>query len=163
MIWKICPRPSRSVPLIVAASVPSASRATTVVNAPNPDIQSRMRPGGYHSRSGATLDAPLADETLLVAGRPSKTKCPSHQAGVATATRGNRTTRKTYGNLWIGGMHAADQSKFLANDVGQQAEETRALDRAREFALLLGRHGGDAARHDLAALGDVTHQQLGIL
>src|SRR5436309_11459022 len=60
-------------------------------------------------------------------------------------------------------MHAAHQSKFLANDVGQQAEETRALDRAREFALLLGRHGGDAARHDLAALGDVAHQQLGIL
>src|SRR5213595_810797 len=53
--------------------------------------------------------------------------------------------------------------EFLANDVGQQAEETRALDRAREFALLLGGHGGDAARHDLAALGNVTHQQLGIL
>src|SRR5262249_55961688 len=26
-----------------------------------------------------------------------------------------------------------------------------------------GGHRGDAARHDLAALGDVTHQQLGIL
>src|SRR6202163_286735 len=52
---------------------------------------------------------------------------------------------------------------FLANDVRQQTEETRALDGAREFTLLLGGDGGDAARHDLAALGDVTHQQLGIL
>src|SRR5471032_3287173 len=52
---------------------------------------------------------------------------------------------------------------FLTNDVRQQTEETRALDGAREFALLLGGDGGDAARHDLAALGHVTHQQLGIL
>src|SRR5690242_15988629 len=51
----------------------------------------------------------------------------------------------------------------LANDVGQQAEEARALDGARELTLLLGGDGRDAARHDLAALGDVTHQQLGIL
>src|SRR5919108_380948 len=53
--------------------------------------------------------------------------------------------------------------RVSANDVRQQAEETRALDGAREFALLLGGHRRDAARHDLAALGDVTHQQLGIL
>src|SRR6202790_3651010 len=51
----------------------------------------------------------------------------------------------------------------LANNVRQQAEEPRALDGAGEFTLLLGGDGGDAARHDLAALGDVTHQQLGIL
>src|SRR6476661_3829352 len=53
--------------------------------------------------------------------------------------------------------------RSLAYDVRQQAEETGALDGAREFALLLGGNGGDAARHDLAALGDVSHQQLGIL
>src|SRR5580704_10399742 len=53
--------------------------------------------------------------------------------------------------------------KILPDHVRQQAEETRALDGAREFTLLLGGDGGDAARHDLAALGDVTHQQLGIL
>src|SRR4030081_876510 len=52
---------------------------------------------------------------------------------------------------------------FLANDVRQQTEETRALDGAGELTLLLGGDGGDAARHDLAALGDLTHQQLGIL
>jgi hypothetical protein len=33
-----------------------------------------------------------------------------------------------------------------ANDVRQQTEETRALDGAREFALLLGGDGGDAAQ-----------------
>src|SRR6476660_5435556 len=65
-------------------------------------------------------------------------------------------------NSQVRGANAADQSA-LANDVGQQAEEARALDGARELTLLLGGHGGDAARHDLAALGDVTHQQLGIL
>src|SRR6266849_2290593 len=52
---------------------------------------------------------------------------------------------------------------LLANNVRQQTKETRALDGAGEFALLLGGDGGDAARHDLAALGHVTHQQLGIL
>src|SRR5262245_24273787 len=52
---------------------------------------------------------------------------------------------------------------FLTNDVRQQAEEAGALDGARELALLLGGHRRDAARHDLAALGDVTHQELGIL
>src|SRR3981081_2905581 len=51
----------------------------------------------------------------------------------------------------------------LSDNVRQQTEETRALDGAREFTLLLGGDRGDAARHDLAALGHVTHQQLGIL
>src|SRR4051794_5602608 len=51
----------------------------------------------------------------------------------------------------------------LADHVRKQTEKARALDGAREFALLLGGDGGDAARHDLAALGNVTHQQLGIL
>src|SRR5579864_7557369 len=66
-------------------------------------------------------------------------------------------------NYSIRGVVAADRKQVLANDVGKQAEETGALDGAREFALLLGGNRGDAARHDLAALGDVTHQQLGIL
>src|SRR3954464_5997494 len=57
----------------------------------------------------------------------------------------------------------APRNDALADHVGKQTEETRALDGAREFALLLGGDRGDAARHDLAALGDVTHQQLGIL
>src|ERR1700732_3847736 len=52
---------------------------------------------------------------------------------------------------------------LLADHVRQQTEKARGLDGAREFALLLGGNGGDAARHDLAALGHVTHQQLGIL
>src|SRR5579871_5883459 len=58
---------------------------------------------------------------------------------------------------------AAADRQSLANDVRQQTEKTRALDGARQFALLLGGHSRDAARHNLAALGDVTHQQLGIL
>src|ERR1700694_3212100 len=66
-------------------------------------------------------------------------------------------------------MKSCDRAKhaaiadFLPDNVRQQAEETRALDGAREFTLLLGGDGGDAARHDLAALGHVAHQELGIL
>src|SRR5579871_5682302 len=51
----------------------------------------------------------------------------------------------------------------LADHVRQKAKEPRALDGAGELALLLGGDRGDPARHDLAALGHVTHQQLGIL
>src|SRR5215813_14110635 len=47
--------------------------------------------------------------------------------------------------------------------IGQEPQETRALDRLRELALLLGRHRGDAAWHDLAALGHVALQQAGVL
>src|SRR5438105_5159465 len=63
----------------------------------------------------------------------------------------------------IGGTQAAADQGFLPDNVRQQTKETRALDRAREFTLFLGGNRGDAARHDLAALRDVTHQQLGIL
>src|SRR2546423_11925168 len=60
--------------------------------------------------------------------------------------------------------HACHRSpELLTNDVGQQAEETRALDRAREFALLLGRDGGDAAPADLASARAGTRHKLWIL
>src|SRR5665213_1000232 len=52
---------------------------------------------------------------------------------------------------------------LLAQAVGQEAEEARALDRLRQFALLLGGYRGDAARHDLAALRDKALQQLHVL
>src|SRR5258706_14222761 len=64
--------------------------------------------------------------------------------------------------ILTGGTHAVDRG-LLPGHVRQQTEETRAVDGAREFTLLLGGDGGDAARHDLAALGHVTHQKLGIL
>src|SRR6185312_445058 len=52
---------------------------------------------------------------------------------------------------------------LLAQRIGQEAQEARTLDRLRELALLLGRDRGDAARHDLAALGDEALQQLHVL
>ena len=55
------------------------------------------------------------------------------------------------------------QSPALADHVGQQAEEARALDRLGEFALLGRRDRGDARGHDLAALGDVARQQARVL
>src|SRR5580704_7678418 len=52
---------------------------------------------------------------------------------------------------------------LLLHDVGEQGEEARTLDRLGQFALLQRRNRGDAAGHDLAALGDVALQQLHIL
>src|SRR4029077_2790837 len=40
--------------------------------------------------------------------------------------------------------------------VRQQRQETRALDRDRELALVEGLRSRDAARHDLAGLGDIA-------
>src|SRR5450759_5754049 len=59
--------------------------------------------------------------------------------------------------------HATDPRRGSANDIRQQAEEARAFDRLRQFALLLGRYRGDAARNDLAALRHVALQQLDVL
>ncbi len=63
---------------------------------------------------------------------------------------------------FISGSHAAARFALL-DHVRQQAEEARALDRLRELALLFRRNGGDAARYDFAALGDVTLQELHVL
>src|SRR6266849_962281 len=52
---------------------------------------------------------------------------------------------------------------LLLHAVGQEAEIAGALDRLRQLALLFGRDRGDAARHDLAALGDEALQQLHVL
>src|SRR6185312_10973646 len=51
----------------------------------------------------------------------------------------------------------------LADHVGQEPDEAAALDRLGELALLLGRDRGDAGRHDLAALRDVTLKELHVL
>src|SRR6185312_7312978 len=51
----------------------------------------------------------------------------------------------------------------LLHDIGKQRHEAGALDRVRQFALILSRDCGDARRDDLAALGDVTLQELHIL
>src|SRR5258708_29799255 len=69
---------------MVAASVPTVSRAAIVVIATKPAIQSRMRPTGYHSRSGAAGEAPSPHEASLFAGRANEARGPSHQAGSAT-------------------------------------------------------------------------------
>src|SRR5213594_3905297 len=52
---------------------------------------------------------------------------------------------------------------LLLHGIGQEAEEAGALDGLGEDALLLGGDRGDAARHHLAALGDVALQQLHVL
>ncbi|EAS50166.1 hypothetical protein SI859A1_01529 [Aurantimonas manganoxydans SI85-9A1] len=51
----------------------------------------------------------------------------------------------------------------LLQDVGQKAEEARALDGLGKSPLVLLRHGRDARRHDLATLGNVALQQAHVL
>src|SRR3984957_10384259 len=51
----------------------------------------------------------------------------------------------------------------LLHDIGQQRHEAGALDGVGQNALLLVADGGDAAGHDLAALGNIALQQLHIL
>src|SRR5271168_283982 len=48
-------------------------------------------------------------------------------------------------------------------DVGQQRQEAGALDRLRQFALLAGGDGGDAAGHDLAPFREEAGQQANVL
>src|SRR5215471_21414459 len=62
---------------------------------------------------------------------------------------GTRSSRMTF----IG------MASSLGDQVRQQAQEAGALDRLCEFTLLLGRHGGNAAGHDLAAFGNEALQQ----
>src|ERR1700759_2896342 len=57
----------------------------------------------------------------------------------------------------------AGQIWVLRDRVRHDADEAGALDRLGEGALLEGRHRGDAGRHDLAALGNVTLQQADVL
>src|ERR1700757_3213833 len=54
-------------------------------------------------------------------------------------------------------------ARSLRDHVGEERQEAGALDRLGELALLLGRHRRDAARHDLAALGDEALEQLHVL
>src|SRR5260221_14502348 len=51
----------------------------------------------------------------------------------------------------------------LLDQVGQERQIARPLDRAGELALLLGGDRGDPARHDLAPLGNEALQQLHVL
>src|SRR5476651_2773591 len=67
---------------------------------------------------------------------------------------GTRSSRMTF----IGMVRS-----FLGDHVGEERQEAGALDRLGEFALLLGRDRGDAARHDLAALRDEALQEPHVL
>src|SRR3546814_14838188 len=49
------------------------------------------------------------------------------------------------------------------DDERQQGQVAGALDGLGQFALLLGRHRGDARGHDLAAFGNEPRQQLRVL
>src|SRR6202030_4639642 len=87
--------------------------------------------------------------------------------------RGNRKLRakpsftRTTSPIWpsreIRSRRMTSISASSADHVGQQAQKTRALDRLSELTLLLCRHRGDAARHDLAALGNETLQEFDVL
>src|SRR6476661_1387339 len=53
--------------------------------------------------------------------------------------------------------------RWLVSDEWQHCHASRALDRLGDAALILGRDARDAARHDLAALGDELPQKVDVL
>src|SRR5208282_1829389 len=69
----------------------------------------------------------------------------------------------SFSTRWSRIRSTAAMAYSSGQDVGQQAEEARALYRDGELALLLGGDGGDAARHDLAALRQEARQQAHVL
>src|SRR3546814_13307894 len=54
-------------------------------------------------------------------------------------------------------------ARRLLQHVRKQRQEAGTLDRTRPLTLLLGRHGGDAAWHDLSAVRNETLQQARVL
>src|SRR3546814_11033875 len=58
---------------------------------------------------------------------------------------------------------SSSPARRLLQHVRKQRQEAGTLDRTRQLTLLLGRHGGDAARHDLAALRNEALQQARVL
>src|SRR5690348_14064758 len=85
------------------------------------------------------------------------------RSGREPASRRMRRSRRPRPSRRAPRRAPQDEDVVLLNHVRQQPEEAGALDGLGEFALLLRRHRGDAARHDLAALGHVTLQQLHVL
>jgi hypothetical protein len=72
---------ARIVPVMVDASDPSVSSVAAVVIAAKTTTQSRIRPTGYHSSEADASDGAVP----AASGRPSRARCPSHQAGSAMA------------------------------------------------------------------------------
>src|SRR3954463_5954010 len=154
---------------------PEAATMPPIValNGPHPSAATMSGSGAIMESSNETGTPDIVEANISTdaqpAARPMRIiaiiSCPAPFERLEvfwTPTIGDRTTRKPYEELRPA-ARTPPVEDVLANDVGQQAEETRALDGARELTLLLGGDGRDAARHDLAALGYVTHQQLGIL
>src|SRR5690606_27136202 len=111
---------------------------------------------GARKRSAAASPAPRPTRIICIIAVPP-----------FGAVRGGLALRPpvpTKENAWRGaGRTRSPRVSFLLNHVRQQAKEARALDRAGQLTLLVGRNGGDARGHDLAALGNVALQETGVL
>src|SRR5262249_25888339 len=119
-----------------------------------------------------TPDATEIDSSAAAAPAPNPTRtiCVIASCPASSAVRGGTCPPQPSVTDVIAGDLAFPYSRVaaglnprLADHVRQQSKKARALDRLRELALLLCRHRGDAARHDLAALGHVTLQQAHVL
>src|SRR5919112_1337462 len=101
--------------------------------------------------SGERMNA-MARPPTRAATRPERWSQPRHT--IRTGTGASRYSMAASG---------VPPNGRLADHVGQQAQEAGALDCLGELTLLLGRHGRDAGRNDLAALGDIAGQELRVL
>src|SRR2546430_13207834 len=96
------------------------------------NIKADAQPAAMAMRTIAIISCPAPFERLEV---------------LRTPTIGNRTTREPYENARPAARTPRADITELTDHVRQQPEETRALDGAREFALLLGGGGGGEAPH----------------
>src|SRR5262245_10776479 len=85
--------------------------------------------------------------------------------GAVPALHRERLGTENRPNLWRELRQAGERphAEALLNQIGQQPQKTRPLDRSCKLPLLLGGDRSDPTRHDLAALRNVTLQKLHIL
>ena len=158
-------RPRRSAPVMAAASVPRVSRAAIVVSAAKPAIQSRMRPTGYHSRSGATGAAPLPDAAAVGHRPPQQGEMPEppgrqrdrDDKGDAIGKAEDRAETDRRGNAADGGAERSPSEgrhhQRQRRQVKQQQRDQRARDDRGEHQRrrAAGRHGDENDRdHQLS-------------
>src|SRR5690606_4248649 len=92
--------------------------------------------------------------------RPIRSRRMTFSWGIPCGCPVSRTVRRSGPSASPAGYSA---SACLLDGIGHDADEAGALDGLGQFALLLGRNGGNAARNDLAALGNIAAEQADVL
>src|SRR5262249_3768707 len=106
----------------------------------------------------AAIAAPGTPRLSPMQNRGSCAKRPMKTHTGANGPRMNSAAARTPPPIAVSEALAMRRRLDLADGVGQEGQEPRPLDRLGQRPLFLGRDRGDAARHDLAALGNETRK-----